>query len=246
MGRLWCRDLPTVTVPMGEPKRVTLVIPYYCNRLFLRDQIAHWWSFDELVRSFVSAVIVDDGSPEPLSLVGIPQPFPIRLFRIEQDIRWNWLAARNIGAHHADDGWLLMSDIDHVVPESTMRSLVTGAHDERVVYAFQRREHTGEPANPHSASFLMTREMFWRIGGYDERFSGLYGTDGLYRRRVAHTAKMAVLTDHLIRYEYVADSSTTRYARKQPIDAMVRKMASKLPKNAKPKTLTFPYHEVTL
>lgn len=240
---LWCRNLPKVSLVPGGPNRLTIVLPYYEAPKFLLEQLAHWRTFDAALRAQVSAVIVDDGSPMPAAL---PRdlPFPIRLFRIQQDVRWNWLAARNIGAHHAVDGWLLLTDMDHQIPESTLRAVIHGRPDPKTVYAFSRQEHTGEVIHPHSASFLMTRAMFWRIGGYDETFSGHYGTDGLYRKRVAQFARMAVLKEHLTRYEFVQDASVTKYERKQPIDARVRQIAASLPKGHVPKTLSFAYHEV--
>lgn len=248
MAGLWCKDLPFVEMPQGSaPKRVTFVIPYYCNPQFLRRQLGWWSTYPWHVSAHLTFIVVDDGSPESPAeeaIVGHPIPRCFRLFRIEEDRRWNWLAARNIGAHHASEGWLLLTDIDHVVPATTAEALVYGQHDEAVVYAFSRREHTGEPATPHSASFLMTRQMFWTIGGYDETFSGYYGTDGQYRRRVAKRTKIEVLRDVLIRHEYQGDSSTTRYLRKQAEDAAVRRIAATLPKSHKPKTLSFPYHEV--
>jgi hypothetical protein len=241
---LWCRNMPTVTVPPGDtPKAVTLVIPYYQNPLFLRQQVAGWDTYASLVRPHVSVIVVDDGSPEPATLPA-DAPLPMRLFRIGVDVRWNWLAARNIGMHHAADGWCLLTDMDHVVPAETMRAVVYGRHDPSVIYAFSRQEHTGAAAAPHSASFLMTREMFWRVGGYDEALSGHYGTDGDWRRRCAAVAPMHVLSDVLIRHEYQQDSSTTRYKRKQPEDAAVRGIIAKRSKGWKPKTLSFPYQEV--
>src|SRR6185436_13220201 len=122
----------------------------------------------------LKVIVVDDGSPsKPLAL---PDDLPcaIRGFRIERDVPWNWLAARNIGAHHAQDGWLLLTDMDHEVPMATLRAVIWSRHDAAVIYAFSRREHTGELLSPHSASFLMHRDLFWRIGGYDERLSGHY------------------------------------------------------------------------
>lgn len=249
MGTPWCANLPTVTVTRTEtPKSVTLIYPYYDNQTFLARQIAHWRQFPEELRAHLLAVIVDDGSPKSAAevLVDVERPFPIRLFRIDVDVRWNWLAARNIGAHHAADGWCVVTDMDHMVPATTAHALIYGKHDPSRVYAFARREHTGAVITPHSASFLMTRAMFWKVGGYDEAFSGYYGTDGLYRRRLAATAPIVVLTDELVRHEYVGDSSTLTYKRKQPQDAAVRKIAERIPPGARPKTLSFPYHEVTL
>lgn len=246
----WAARLPRVTVPMSAtPKRVTLVVPYYECPTFFQRQFQHWsaLTFDRALSvSMWSVVVVDDGSPEAPADRAFPMSLGerFRLFRIERDIPWNWLAARNIGAHHAEDGWLLLTDIDHVVPAETLKALIYGQHDPSVVYVFSRREHTGAPLAPHSASFFMTKAMFWQIGGYDERLSGVYGTDGLYRKRLLSTAPVQVLTDELHRYEFVDDASVQTYERKTPAMAQARaaRIAS-LPAGP-PSVLTFPYHEV--
>lgn len=248
MGTLWCAGLPIVTVPRCDtPKPVTLVMPYYENPQFLGQQLAGWLDLpDDLLRN-LAVIIVDDGSPSsPAADVLRGTRAAARLFRIAVDVRWNWLAARNIGMHHATDGWCLMTDMDHVVAADTLRAIVYGAHDPDVIYAFSRVEHTGERVTPHSASFLMTRDMFWKVGGYDEALSGRYGTDGDWRRRCATVAPMEVLSDALVRYEYVSDSSTTRYLRKQPEDAGVRRIIASRGKGWKPKVLSFPYAEASL
>lgn len=240
---LWCRDIPTAQVaPASAPKPVTMVLPYYDNENFLQTQVDVWRRYPAALSAWLSIILVDDGSPTPcVKPAGLSQ---LRLFRIEVDVRWNWLAARNIGAHHAADGWLVLTDMDHVLPVETLESLIHGSHQPTTVYAFARREHTGAVINPHSASFFMTRERFWAIGGYDEALSGHYGTDGDYRRRMAHVAAMAILPDFLERHEYVGDSSTTRYLRKQPQDAAVKRLIAARRPGWRPRVLSFPYHEV--
>lgn len=247
VGRPWSVLLPAATVkPALVAKSVTIVLPFYNSHEFFKTHMETWWNYPEAIRQYLSAVIVDDGSPVPATLPEV-LPFSMRLFRIEVDIAWNWLAARNIGAHYAPDGWMLLTDMDHVLPEATSYALINGRHDPNVVYAFSRREHTGQAIHPHSASFFMTKKMFWAIGGYDEALAGVYGTDGSYRKRVASAAAMKLLPQELIRYEYVADSSVTTYERKTPAmrEARRKRFASVSP-GAPPKVLSFPFHEVAI
>lgn len=235
---------------LGEPqKTITMIYPYYCNPNFLRTQLDGWARLPDVLRSHIIAIIVDDGSPkgkaaDVLRLVK-PLPFRIRLFEIEVDVRWNWLAARNIAMSNAIDGWCLGTDIDHVVPEETLRNLVFGIHNSEYIYRFQRREN-GEFIHPHPNSWFMTRKMFWKFGGYDESLSGFYGTDGEARRRWAKTAPVYTLPDYLQRYEHVGDSSTVGYGRKEMIDAKVQRIIKARTQYWKPKVLSFPYHEVIL
>jgi hypothetical protein len=242
---LWCRDLPRATVTRSSvPQLVTLVYPYYENPRFLRRQFERWGSYAPSLREYLRAIIVDDGSPEPAQLPA-SLPFQVRLFRIEVDIRWNWLAARNIGMHYAAaEGRCFLSDIDHMLPEETIEALVYGVYDPRIVYAFQRREHDGLIIHPHSATFFLSRKTFWKTGGYDEALSGYYGTDGDFRRRLAKVARLELLNDFVERWEYFEDSSTKRYLRKQPQDARVRSLVGSRGLDWRPKTLSFPHHEV--
>jgi hypothetical protein len=231
-------------------KPVTLVYAYYRNRDTLRRHVETWHTFPDDLKANLRAIIVDDGSPERPAveaLADLSHPFPIKLFRIEQDVRWNWIGARNVGMKEAREGWHLTSDIDHFVNETLARALIYGEHDPTKVYKFARREHTGEKIKPHSNSYFLTREMYWRIGGHDESFSGFYGSDGDHRRRVERTAPVVMLADELIRYEYVGDSSTVVYERKTPADAAhrARVLAARQP-GWKPKVLSFAYHEVAL
>ncbi len=240
--------MPLVVVPQSaEPKPVTFVVPYYENSRFLAHQLGWWDTYPAFLKAHIRAIVVDDGSPnDPASdvLGHVHLPFPVRLFRIEQDVPWNWLAARNIGMHAAE-GWCVLTDIDHVIPATTATSLVYGKHDPAVMYGFSRIEHTGERITPHSASWFLTRELFWTIGGYDESFSGYYGSDGDWRRRGASVAPMHILSDRLIRHEYQEDSSTTRYQRKKPEDTeAVKRIIAARSADWKPKTLSFEYAEV--
>lgn len=230
--------------------KFTLIYPYYENPVFLGHQIRGWWKWPKGLGDFIKLIVVDDGSPEnPASDVFDQHPelpFETKLFRIGVDVRWNWLAARNIGAHHAEDGWLLLTDMDHIVMPNVACALIKGSYDPRVIHRFSRKEHTGETIHPHPNSWFMTRKMYWKVGGYDETLSGYYGTDGDYRRRCAATATVEILELQLERHEHVGDSSTRNYLRKQPEDARGKQMMKQRPPKWRPKTLSFPYEEIQI
>lgn len=249
----WADRLPRVSVPQRSlPKPITLIVPYYENATFFASQLDRWAALDDDLLDAVRIIIVDDGSPmtpasEVLARRGTRPCIRYRVFRIGVDVPWNWLAARNIAAHHAADGWLLLTDMDHVIPTQTFRSVCYGSHDPTVIYGFSRLEHTGERIDPHPNSWLMTKSMYWKVGGYDEEISGHYGSDGDWRKRCAATAPMKILNAPLIRHEHQDDSSTTRYQRKLPTDtAAVQRIVASRGQGWRPKTLSFPYAEVSL
>lgn len=245
MANGWAARLPRASRRMAtDPKPVTFVYPYYENPAFFARQLETWAAYPAALRRFLTVIVVDDGSPRP-AVLPATVPVALRLFRIAVDVPWNWLAARNVGAFEAADGWLLLTDMDHVVPTATLEALVADRHDRDVIYAFGRREHTGEAIAPHSASFFLTRRLFWTIGGYDEALSGHYGSDGDFRRRASTAARFELLPNELERHEYVADSSTSRYRRKLPEDtAAIAKIVAARGQGWRPKALSFPYSEV--
>lgn len=247
MGAPGCDDAPVVAATLAQSvqRDLTIIYPYYDNPIFFAKQLAHWKSLPTPFRSRVKFIVVDDGSPNYPADVVITkvgkEDLNLKLFRIGVDVRWNWLAARNIAAHHADTRWLLITDMDHIIPVETLRTVLYGVLGTEKIYRFSR---IGVKTHPHPNSWLYTRDMYWRVGGYDEALSGHYGTDGEYRRRCAATAPIRILTAPLELHEHEDDASTTGYKRKQPEDAGAKKLMRQRGKNWKPRTLSFPYQEV--
>jgi hypothetical protein len=247
-----CDDAPVVEIAIGDvAKPVSLILPYFNNPKALAQRVTWFGQMPDGLRAHLELIVVDDCSDPELNsidaLKGVSLPDVFRLYVIKEKKRWNWLAARNIGAHEAVRGsWLAMTDMDHHYPFATLAALVYGPHDPETIYRFTRLDWCSDVAeiHPHANSWFMTKAMFWdRVGGYNEAFSGYYGSDGEFRRRCARTAPIAIMNRPLVRKEHDGDSSTTSYGRKEPQDRAIHELAAQL-EGTPPKVLSFPYERV--
>lgn len=215
----------------------------------LRRQIEFMDEVPKEARHRVRLIVVDDGSPR-WPAHALECAVEVEIYRIEVDVRWNQDAARNIAVHHSQTPWLLLTDMDHMVPKKTWQRVLNANLDPRYVFKFARvSEPEMQPYKPHPNSWLMSRLVWEQVGGYDERFAGFYGSDSDFRDRLKRITEIFMLEEHLIRVprEVTPDASTTTYERKTVEDAqaMLRIRADRAEeKNQRPKRLTFPYHRV--
>jgi hypothetical protein len=172
--------------------------------------------------------VVDDCSPSYPALE-VVRDFPdiaVRLFRMQVDVPWNQDACRNLAVSQTDDGtWLLLTDMDHLPPEETIRAIMTEKLDGNAFYTFTRVSAPDmTPYKPHPNSYLMLKETYDRAGGYDERWAGVYGTDGAFRSRLNQIARAKAFDEPLIRYgrEVIADASTTQFERRSEENTVLR------------------------
>lgn len=222
---------------------LTLCYPYYDNPGMLREHYYQWAALPDLIKEQIEVVIFDDASPtvpaiDVLRLSDLP---PLRIYRIHKNIRWGWHQARNGCAKKAQGRWLLMTDMDHGAEADTLGRILRDPPDPAALWTFRRFDLTEDgarsglrPVKVHFNSFLLTRDLFGRIGGYDEALGEVYsGKDGEFRKRAAKLAPIRVLPEpmRLIRYQrdLVADASTVGMERKSKADsakaqALIRKL----------------------
>lgn len=214
---------------------LTLIMPTYLNGGMLARQYEGWAAWPDSLKARLEIIIVDDCSPKPAADVPRPEGLPaLRIYRMTEDWPWHQHAARNLGAHVAEEGWLLLTDMDHVLEPKSAAALFDRLPDldEGTIHTLDRieattREPTRDPngsPKPHPNSFVVTRATFWRIGGYDEDFCGVYGTDGFFRQRAFSVARRGHLDIPLVRFwrDIVPDASTTTLARKEGRDPGVK------------------------
>lgn len=230
-------------------KNISLCMAYYENRGMLVKQYEHIRNLPIEVRQHLEVVICDDGSPDNPAWVE-DLGCNLQVYAIEVDIRWNQDAARNVACTHAHGPWLIMTDMDHMVPTNTLRAVMKQTHEEGNAYQFGRVSAPRmEPYKKHPNSYLMHKSLWEKTGGYDERFAGYYGTDSDYKHRVMRYAQIIDMKEPLIRVprEVVPDASTVRYERKAPEDKSIKRIRTERNETPgwRPLKLTFPYHRVT-
>ena len=123
-------------------------------------------------------VIIDDGSPLKYEIPDFN--LNLRWIKINEDIKWNQSGARNLGVLSAKSDRLIITDLDHIFYEDTLKFMATYNFKEKEIYK-SRRTHihrNGFVAGNYPGAgniYAMSRGDFLKYFGYDEEFAGNYG-----------------------------------------------------------------------
>jgi hypothetical protein len=142
------------------------------------QMLMEWWAvLREYPKDKVSLRIVDDHSKRfPLEIPDdILTDLDVMHFRVDDDIPWNEMGARNLAMHHSQ-GWVYMTDPDYLLlPESFEALLALDLKLGNFYHLRSRAAHDKKELHrPENMAVLHTRD-FWAAGGYDEHFAGAYG-----------------------------------------------------------------------
>lgn len=232
--------------------KLSLCYAYFQNPGMLAEQYRIWSLYPPELKAEIEIVIVDAGGDKDPDRKGaihvtIPEGLPpLRIFRILEHERWNQDVARNLAADRAAAPWLLLTDMDHAVPCETLGYILDRPLS-KAIYTFQRVDaphmqpklKDGRP-HPHPNSFLISKALYWKIGGYDERLVGYYGTDGVFVARCRRWGTFRQLPVPLVRYDrsVIPDASTTSLSRKGEENDRYRARYEAYRKSRDVKTLT--------
>ena len=149
---------------------ISCIITVYHNEKALDNLLKHVNLIDEITE----VILVFDGYP-------IPEPFKndmfsayigIRSIANYPDIEWGISRAKNIGAANARGDWFMFMDMDHKPIAPWLKSdLQQLAYKKANIL-----KRVTALAEGHSIqNVIVHRDLFFEIGGFDERFDGHYG-----------------------------------------------------------------------
>jgi glycosyltransferase involved in cell wall biosynthesis len=163
---------------------VSIVVNYYNNQRCLEPLLANYKKLSAIAKDFFELVLVDDHSHEPPDLRIFENVAQLRVFRVTEDIPWNMPGARNIGALEARNRLILFSDVDHILEVDQLHAFIEDSQKiqvgTRVVGS--RKPLGSRHLHPHVNCFLMYKQDFFKVGGYEELFSGHYGQEDKFFR----------------------------------------------------------------
>lgn len=166
------------------PAIVTVCMAVYGQPLMLERNLSVMQRYDEKVKSKIKVIVVDDhGDPPVLPGVAVAarnEGLEVDIYRIDDDIAWNQMGARNLAMHQAPPTWCLMIDPDMVFSEAMMRRVLSQATKlRRGIFLRYGLFHFDKPtagidrSSPNT--YLIHRDDFLAAGGYDEDYRGHKG-----------------------------------------------------------------------
>lgn len=202
---------------------ITLVFTFFDNPAMLIRQATEWNHYAEEHKKEIAIIVVDDCSresdaAETLAAVGV-RGLTIEVYRVQWQIPWNQDGCRNLAMQRCRTEWAFMTDIDHVLPRDQVHHLLSFRPQRGEYYMpIQLLTDGTSLFRPHPNSYLMHREDYWSIGGYDEDFAGYYGSDGNFRGRAKGLGLREVYTGDfktvVFRTQDIYDANTKGLGRK--------------------------------
>jgi len=228
---------------------VNLVYLYYDNPRMLAAQLDNWNSYAEVLKKLPTVIVVDDGSPNSPAADVVRRygcRLPLKVYRINENIRWNFSGARNLGCSQAK-GWIFTSDIDMLLPAEDARQLFEELELDADYFFLPERisYRDGTPLPKSVSTVFFHKKKFAEAGGYDEDYAGFYAKeDRDFIQRLGRVARLAYLTKVTIQAvtkKEIGDASTSGVDRNPDRNTALylKKQAAGFPKPKKPLRFTW-------
>ena len=175
---------------------LTIVMAIYGQPKMLAKQVDTIAGYSSEIQDQLSVIIVDDHGDPAVTKDEVERlRCPVQIYRVDDDINWNQMGARNLGMDRAE-GWCVMIDPDMVFQEVVIRRMLSAVQSAKrgLVYHYGLHHVTGNHSevsrnagdldyrSPNT--YLLHREDFFNAGGYDEDYRGNKGYSDVQMQHV--------------------------------------------------------------
>lgn len=155
------------------------IVPVYLDNQkcgILENLIRKYEQYSNDLLDKIHFIFVDDCSPVHIQIS--TQNLNYTLVRIEDNIPWNQPGARNLGVFLAYAPKLILTDLDHYFPETTLKHIIA-RNIPADIWLFKRLRNQ-KKIHSHPCTFFLSKSTFYKSLGFDEEFSGNYGHDDIF------------------------------------------------------------------
>ena len=180
-------------------KKITVNLSFYNQDKILKEHVIGWKSWPKEILKYYSFCIIDDCSKN--SAINVLRninlsTIDLSIYRVKKDLFCNIAGVRNLSAKMCKTEWMMMLDMDTLIPLRLSTSLIELCKNPAGnCFKFKRRV----PRNPfhkknnqyHPAVCLLRVADYWNVGGCDEDLVGNYGqTDPIFWYRAEGKLKV--------------------------------------------------------
>lgn len=136
-------------------------------------------------------IVVDDASPgtPAKDIVKDYTNSNINLYRVTEDIGFNSHGARNLAMTHTTTEWNLLVDIDYEFAGFDLLFEQLDTLEKDIPHHFPVIPKYDTPnikTRPSINDFLITKTLFWKVGGYDSELFGFHAGDREFMVKISN------------------------------------------------------------
>ena len=201
--------------------KLTFSLSYYNQGVdALKKHLNIWKQYDKNIKKEINFIIIDDGSKIPLEklIKDIDlEDLNINLYRVEVDLYCNIAGVRNLSARECNTEWMLILDMDTLVPAKMAGDLINiiNKQEKGKAYKFNRLVPSNNRDNKHykihPAVCLIRKEDYWKVGGCEEDLVGHYGgTDPSFFYKARDKIKVEIYKNIFLIHLYEGEADIIR------------------------------------
>ena len=161
---------------------LTLMYPCFGQEKRISKLLKVWDEWSDDVKDHVQINLIDDhGTPSIEEMLSNrTMDYNISVYRIKDDLPYNIAGALNLGMMLAATPWILTMDTDYSFQPDVMQRLLDFKPNKKEVYGFfldRAIPHELPERNVHTTTFLLHKDTFIDLNGFDEDLTGKWSNE---------------------------------------------------------------------